>query len=434
MGLEGLRNKMAGIAGENYDPELLVLRYLEDPRSELKDRIMEDYTSMVERTARRFSGLEPHEDLVQVGFIGLLNALTKFDPGAGVRFNTYATYLVAGEIKHYLRDRSQTIRHPAWLQELRHKVNRSVSSLQHDLGRAPTEREIAENLGIAETSVREVFQTQEMLKVASLDASSQGDDEGDTEGEKLDASSFCPEQLSVEDRVLLDRALAQLRDLEREVLQHFHFDAMNQTEIAEKLNISCNYVSHILRQSLAKLRKYLVTEEERDRLLRRQAEQLTYDVIDGATGAYTEAFFRARIEEEIHRASANGDRLGVVIINFTGLETLRRFYGESSVDDFMADASEVLRNSVRRLDIVARYGESGFAVILPFVKHGVELVQDRLLEKAASWMSGKYAQNSPVKVEVGCATAPIDGRSAGEILGRLVLRPANELNSLPKAA
>ena len=425
---------MAGITGDNHDPELLVLRYLEDPRSDLKDLIMDEYTSLVERTARRFSGLEPHEDLVQVGFIGLLNALTKFDPSAGVRFNTYATYLVAGEIKHYLRDRSQTIRHPAWLQELRHKVNRAVSTLQHELGRAPTEREIAENLGITESSVREVFQTQEMLKVASLDASAQGDEDGDTEAERLDAAAFCPEQLSVEDRVLLDRALAQLRDLEREVLQHFHFDAMNQTEIAQKLNISCNYVSHILRQSLAKLRKFLVTEEERDRLLRRQAAELTYDVIDSTTGVYTEAFFKARVEEEIHRAAANGEKLGVVLINFTGLETLRKFYGESSVEDFLADAGEVLKGSVRRLDIIARYGEGGFGVILPFVKHGVELVQDRLLQKAATWMSSKYAQNSPVKVEVGCATAPDEGRSAAELLSRLVLRPATELDDLPKAA
>ena len=425
---------MAELAGEYQDPELLVLRYLDDPRPELKDVIMEQYRSMVERTARRFNGLESHEDLVQVGFIGLLNALTKFDPSAGVRFNTYATYLVAGEIKHYLRDRSQTIRHPAWLQELRHKVNRTVASLQHDLGRVPTEREIAENLGIAEASVREVFSTQDMLRIAALDAGSQGDDDNESEAERLDAAAFCPEQLSVEDRVLLDRAMCQLRDLERQVLEHFHFDAMNQTEIANKLDISCNYVSHILRQSLAKLRKFLVTEEERDRLLKRQAAELTYDVIDPVTGAYTEAFFRARLDEEIHRAISNGDRLGVVFINFTGLETLRRFYGESSVDDFMADVAEVLKDSVRRLDIVARCGDTGFGILLPFVKHGVELVQDRLLQKAASWMSGRYAHNSPVKVEVACATTPDDGRSATEVLSRIVLRPATEADSLPKAA
>src|SRR3569832_1614411 len=130
----------------HQDPESLVHRYLENGREDLKDLIIMQYSPMVERIARRFSGLEPLEDLVQVGYVGLLNALTKFDVSAGVRFNTYATYLVAGEIKHYLRDRTQTIRHPAWLQELRHKVNRSVSTLQHELGRIPTEREIAENL------------------------------------------------------------------------------------------------------------------------------------------------------------------------------------------------------------------------------------------------------------------------------------------------
>ena len=93
------------------DPEDLVARYLEDPRPDLKDLIMVEYAPLVERVARKFCGLEPFEDLVQVGFIGLLNALTKYDPDAGVRFNTYATYLVAGEIKHYLRKSAQSVDH-----------------------------------------------------------------------------------------------------------------------------------------------------------------------------------------------------------------------------------------------------------------------------------------------------------------------------------
>src|SRR5688572_32893595 len=100
----------------HQDPEELVARYIDRPRPELKDLIMVQYTGLVERLARRFSGIEPHQDLVQVGFIGLLNALSKFDPAAGVKFTTYATHLITGEIKHYLRDRSQTIRQPAWLQ------------------------------------------------------------------------------------------------------------------------------------------------------------------------------------------------------------------------------------------------------------------------------------------------------------------------------
>src|ERR1051325_2330032 len=116
----------------HQDAEGLVLRYLKNPTPDLKDLIMVQYANMVERIARKFAGIEPFEDLVQVGFIGLLNALTKFDPEAGVRFNTYATYLVAGEIKHYLRDRAMTSRQPAWLQELRSKAVKAESGLRSE--------------------------------------------------------------------------------------------------------------------------------------------------------------------------------------------------------------------------------------------------------------------------------------------------------------
>src|SRR5687768_7662399 len=404
-----------GNLGLDHDPEGLVLRYVENPRPDLKDLIMVQYSSLVERVARKYAGIELQDDLVQVGYIGLLNALTKFDPNAGVRFNTYATYLIAGEIKHYLRDRAQIIRHPAWLQELRHKVNRVSSMLSQNFGRQPTEREIAEELDVPESTVHEVFQTQEMLRVGSLDAGGQ-DDDGDSEGERLDAADFCPEQLGVEDRVLLESALKQLRDLEREVLIHFHFDSMNQTEIANKLGISCNYVSHILRQSLAKLRKILVSEEQKDRLLRRQADDISYDLIDALTGAYTESYFRARLEEELHRASAQESGLGIVLIQFDGLEALQSFYGEQSVSDFLYDAADVLKSNVRRLDVVCRVGESSFGVLIPFTGVHAGLIRERIIRKAEDWMQTRFASNSPVSVKVGHSGYPECGRTAAQLL------------------
>ena len=409
----------------HQDSEGMVLRYLQNPRPDLKDLIMVQYAGLVERIARRFSGIEAYEDLVQVGFIGLLNALSKFDPEAGVRFNTYATYLVAGEIKHYLRDRSQTIRHPAWLQELRHKVNKASSVLTQNLGRVPTNREIADELGVSETAVQEVFQTQEMLRLASLDAGSNNEDDGDTEGERLDAAAFCPEQLSVEDRVVLEQAMMQLRDLERQVLLHFHFDALNQTEIASRLGISCNYVSHILRQSLSKLRKILSAEEEKDRLLKRQSETLDFEVIDPVTGAYTESYFRSRLEEELHRAAAQDLTTSVVIVNFKGLETMRQFYGAGSITDFLSDACEFLRSNVRRLDVVARYGETAFAIILPSTGHGVGVVRQRLMDRASAWMTGRFVSSGPVSVEIGQATAPEQGRNGNELLKSIEMLPAS---------
>jgi RNA polymerase sigma-B factor len=402
----------------NNDAEELVLRFLEHPRPELKDLIMVTYTGLVERTARKFSGIEAFEDLVQVGYIGLLNALGKFDPTAGVRFNTYATYLVAGEIKHYLRDKSQTIRQPAWLQELRHKVNRAAATLQTELNRVPTEREIADAIGISESSVHEVIVTQDLLRVGSLDSMQNPDDDSESEIDKIDAAQFSPEQLSVEDRVVLEAAMNQLRELEKQVLTMFHFDAMNQTEIATKLDISCNYVSHILRQSLSKLRKILTTEETKDRMLRQQETTGEVDVIDAASGAYTEAYFKTRLEEELHRASFEKTVVALMLVDFQGLEGLRKFYGEQSVLDFLSDAAEFFRDNVRRLDVVARYGPTGFAIILPSGGKNIQLVKDRLHNRLMDWVSGRYGSTGAIITLIGESISPVDGRGAADLTAK----------------
>ena len=400
----------------HQDAELMVLRYKENPRTELRDKILLECSSLVERIARRYSGIEQIEDLIQVGTIGLLNALKKYDPAAGVRFQTYASYLVAGEIKHHLRDRSQTIRQPAWLQEVRHKVQKAISFLQQSNGRTPNVREIAEHTGLGESAIDDVLATQELTRIASLDSSANSEDEGDSEMEKLDSADFCPEQLSMEDRLLLENAMSKLRDLERQVLVHFHFDAMNQTEIAAQLGISCNYVSHILRQSLSKLRKVLGDEAERDRVLKRQVEVVDYEVLDPVVGAYTEEYFDTRLQEEIHRAAFEEASVGVVLINFVGLDALKRFYGPTSVSDFLTDAAEFCRDGVRRLDLVCRFGPTGFGIILPSTGQNVTVVRQRLVSNLSRWMAGRYAENSPLRVEVGYAVFPDNGRSAVEII------------------
>lgn len=399
------------------EPDSLVLRYLDDPRPDLKDMIMVQFAGLVERIARRFAGLDTQEDLVQVGFIGLLNALSKFDPTAGVRFNTYATHLVAGEIKHYLRDRSQVIRQPAWLQELRHRVTKAQGLLQSRLGRTPTEAEIAAELGVSTDAVREVFQTQENLKLSSLDNPSQGDEDS-TEVDNLDAGAFCPEQLSVEDRVVLEAAITQLRDLEREVLVLFHFDAMNQTEIAHKLGISCNYVSHILRQSLAKLRRILTTEEEKDRILKKQSSVLDDDVLDPVTGIYNEEYFRSRLTEEMHRATGHAGVVALILVEFDGLDTLESFYGADSVRDFMADTADFLREAVRRLDIVCRYGETGFGIILPSTGPSVNVVLQRLATRFDPWLSDRRAPTGPIQARMGKAVYPDECKNIEEFLAK----------------
>ncbi len=397
------------------DPEELVARYMALPRPELKDLIMVEYAGLVERLARKYAGIEPYPDLVQVGFIGLLNALSKFDPESGTRFTTYATHLVTGEIKHYLRDRSQTIRQPAWLQELRHKVNRTTGMLHQSTGKTPTADEIARELGVTESSVQEVLNTQDMLRVSSLDSSGPMDDDGSPDIDRLEAADGCSEQMGVEERLVLEKAMSQLRDLERQVLVHFHFDSLNQAEIAKRLSISPNYVSHILRQAQAKLRKILEDEETKDRLLRSKSD-INFDIVDRSTGAYTEVFFRNRLQEELHRAVGTDGDVAVLIIDFRGLESLRRFYGPEAISGFLTDAAEFIRGQVRRLDLVARVGESGFGIILPFAGQNVSIVRERIAAKTLEWAPSRTGGSEMVSILVGEAWAPHDGRNSGDLV------------------
>lgn len=375
-----MNNPMVMEDQKQGDLEDLVVRYVESRRPELKDLIMVKYTGLVERVARRYAGIEPVADLVQVGFVGLLNALNRFDPASGVRFTTYAQHLVVGEIKHYLRDRSQAIRQPAWLQELRHKVNRAAGKLASS-GRQATPEEIARELGVPESAVCEVFTTQETLRVASLDART--DDEGGDSG-PLECADPSPETVRLEDRLVLESAIGQLRDLERQVLISFHFESMRQAEIAEKLSISPNYVSHILRQSLTKLRRILEEEEAQEE--RRRGDTFAPEVIERATGAYAETYTRTRLKEEIHRARATGDEVGLLLVELDGCSRLHRSHGPDSVTRLLTEVCEMLRANVRRLDLVGRFGTTGFALVLPHAGPNVAVVRERLALRLASWL------------------------------------------------
>lgn len=414
-------NTANALAYNGNDPEDLVLRYLADPRPELKDMIVIEYATLVERIARRFAGIEPHADLVQIGYIGLLNALGKYDPEAGVKFPTYASHLIAGEIKHYLRDRTHIIRQPAWLQELRQKVAKTSNKLTADLGRIPTDREIADVVGISENAVQEVRQTAELMKMTSLDAPFQDADDNESDNDRHESDDRTCELRSTEERVLIEDALSQLRDLERDVIILFHFESLNQTEIADKLGISCNYVSHVLRQSLGKLRKILSDQDREERV--RLAETTSEEFIDPETGVFTASYFQRRLREELHRVKSGKSSLAVIRLEFRGLERLAMFYGPGSTQQFLADAAGFLRKSVRASDIVCRIDEHGFAVLLPSVETQVEAVCQRIEKRFKQWITSVSANNAGVAVAIGRSIAPMDGKTE-----KLIVEAASPLH------
>jgi diguanylate cyclase (GGDEF)-like protein len=133
------------------------------------------------------------------------------------------------------------------------------------------------------------------------------------------------------------------------------------------------------------------------------------------------------LEEEVHRASSEESSVAIVVVRFDGLEEMARFYGPQSVTDFLADAADFLRDSFRRLDVVTRFGPTGFAVILPSTRTGVALVRQRLMQTTSTWARSRLVPSGNVRILVGTACSPEDGRTAGQLLDSaqpVVLEPA----------
>ena len=412
-----------------------VLRLLQEyrftRRPELRDQIVMKYTNLVESVARRFSGAaEPVEDLAQEGYIGLITAVDLYDPAKNVKFSTYATHFIIGQIKHYLRDRGKIIKEPAWLQELNQRVTKAMESLAQQLSRPATNMEVAQALGMTEEAVAEMLMTREVFKVTSIDGGS--DSEEDTPGtldmERQKATDVAVAfQMPVEDRIVLESALQKLKELEQNVLAAFYFKHLNQTEIARQMGISCNYVSHILRNATKKLKKILVTEElsdgsRRQSTLRRRPDEAAAPadprmLVDGLTKLYNRAYFDSRLEEELSRASRECAELSVVFVKIGGLEAFQRANGTLKVDETIHGVVQVIRRSIRHHDILTRYDNDMFAIILPFTGKSACIVSERVRGALCAWLE----QHQPGREKqlltpgAGVATYPFEAAHPGSL-------------------
>jgi RNA polymerase sigma-B factor len=226
-----------------------------------RDELVTLHLPLVHFLARRFRDRgEPLEDLVQVGTIGLIKAVDRFDPQRGVEFSTYATPTIVGEIKRHFRDKGWAIRVPRRLQELRISLGQATAELSQKSGRAPTVAELAAHLGISEDDVIEGLEGAQAYSTTSLDAHVGGDDGEESPslvdrlgGEDLDLEA-------VEYRESLKPLLAALPSRERRILALRFFHGMTQSEIAAEVGISQMHVSRLLAKSLATLREGMVDE------------------------------------------------------------------------------------------------------------------------------------------------------------------------------
>src|SRR4051812_40483893 len=225
-------------------------------RSRARGELVELHLPLVDHCARRFLNRgEPFEDLLQVGAIGLLKAIDRFDAERGVEFSTYATPTIIGEIKRHFRDKGWAIRVPRRLQELRMQISAASAELTQSLGRSPTALELAERMGCTVEEIVEGLESSNAYATLSLDA---GDDAEDGAATMLDAMGVDDVNLAhIDLRESIKPLLEQLDHREKRILLLRFFRNLTQSQIAEEIGVSQMHVSRLLTRTLAQLREGL---------------------------------------------------------------------------------------------------------------------------------------------------------------------------------
>ena len=254
-----------GVAvAEKNDRELL-RRYHEKGDLEARERLIEQYLPLVRSLARRYSYRgELLEDLVQVGCIGLIKAIDRFDVDRGVELTTYATPNIIGEIKRHFRDKGWSVRVPRGLQELNVRLSRLIEELTVQLERSPTIAELAKAADVDEEEVLEALETGQAYATLSLSAPPSGEDGDDLD--PLESLGELEHEYEVsEDRAVLAPGWRVLDERERKILQLRFFDGLTQSQIAQQVGISQMHVSRLIRRSLEKIRDEIAAEAEEPR-------------------------------------------------------------------------------------------------------------------------------------------------------------------------
>ena len=229
--------------------------YKEKGDEEARDQLIVSHLNLVRFLASKFKNRgEPLDDLVQVGTIGLIKAIDRFDPERGLELTTYATPTILGEIKRHFRDKGWSIRVPRRLQELSAKVNQATDELTVELQRSPSVEEIAAKLGVGAEEILEAMESSGAYTSVSLEAG--GSSEDDEAPALIDRLGSVDEDLDAsDDRMVIDDAIRDFSPREQEIVRMRFIDGLTQVEIAKRLGVSQVQVSRLLRRTLKKLQE-----------------------------------------------------------------------------------------------------------------------------------------------------------------------------------
>ncbi len=226
-----------------------------------REAVLERHLPLVRSLAARYAGRgEPLEDLVQVGSVGLVLALDRFDPERGVPFRSFAIPTIVGEIRRHFRDRAWALHVPRRLKELSLELSKATGSLTAELGRSPSVGELAEYLDVGEEDVIEALEISNAYSTRSL--SEPQFEDRDDESYRAALADTETGYLEVEDMALIEGGMATLDQRSRRIVELRFYGGRTQSEIATEVGISQMHVSRLLRQALEVMRASLEIDEE----------------------------------------------------------------------------------------------------------------------------------------------------------------------------
>jgi len=217
------------------------------------------YQTLVKNIAYKFKNSgEPIEDLEQLGYIGLINAINLYKQQRKVKFETYASWFISGEIRHYIRDKHQAIRIPHWITELNRKIDGFIVKYREENKQTPSIKIIAKEFNLTEEGVKEVLKAREVVHTVSIDQDNRNYDYNEYPIlAKIKNDHYKNFKLPIEDLISLEIAQNKLKDLQRKVINYIFMKGLTQTKAAKKLAISQRQVSRIKNDALKSLKKEL---------------------------------------------------------------------------------------------------------------------------------------------------------------------------------
>jgi len=228
------------------------------PQKITDDQIIE-YQPLVKSIAYKFKNSgEPLEDLEQLGYIGLINALNLYHQDRGAKFETYATWLISGEIRHHIRDKHQTIKIPHWMLELNKRIDEFIIYYKNENNRFPTISEMSYEFNLIEESIKEILKARDAVQIISLDQERRKyDSDNYPKLERIKSKTYQSFKLPMEDIITLKIAFSTLKKLQKKVIYYIFEKDLTQTKIARKLGLSQRQVSRIKKSALKSLKEEL---------------------------------------------------------------------------------------------------------------------------------------------------------------------------------